>query len=296
MASTLSATAKFASARPRRRLLRWGLWAVLGYLGVLSLFLFLENFLLFHPHRAEDAWVAPPSPKVQDIELHAADGTRLHAWWYPREGSQGALLYCHGNAGNLSYRGGAVAAFVQALDVSVLIFDYPGFGRSDGKPSEQGCYAAGDAAYDWLSERVPPANIILYGKSLGGGVATELARRRPHRALVLAKTFTSVPNLAQEMYPFLPCQWMVRNRFDSISKIGQCTRPVFIAHGDCDGLIPCSHGEKLFAAANEPKQFLYMPGCDHNDKLSADFLPSLRQFLATHAPLGDATAISVPRN
>src|SRR5262249_28138161 len=158
-----------------------------------------------------------------------------------------------------------VAALSQELNVSVLIFDYPGFGRSEGKPSEPGCYAAADTAYDWLSERVPPAQIILYGKSLGGGVAVELARRRPHRALGLVKTSTSWQTRAQKMSPSLPCHWLVRNRFESINKISQCTRPVFVAHGDCDSLIPCSHGEKLYAAANEPKQFLYMPGCDHND-------------------------------
>jgi fermentation-respiration switch protein FrsA (DUF1100 family) len=272
-----------------------GITAVICYLGLVIVLLFLENFFLYHPLTAQNSWVEPPDPQVQDIELKSADGSRIHAWWYPREGAQGALLYCHGNAGNLSHRGGMVVGLSRGLGVSVLIFDYPGFGRSDGKPSEASCYAAADSAYDWLKERVPPANIILFGKSLGGGVAVELARRRPHRVLVLAKTFTSVPDIAQETFPFLPCQRLVRNRFESIDKIGQCTRPVFIAHGDCDSLIPCSHGEKLFAAANEPKQFLYMPGCDHNDPFSPDFLPKLREFLAAHAPLDETTTAS-PRN
>lgn len=293
--STLTANPKSANALPRcRGLLRFGMVVAGCYLGVVIVFLFLENTLLFHPYRDTDYWNAPPNPKVQDLELPSTDGTRLHAWWYPCDGAHGALLYCHGNAGNLSGRAKAIDNIVQKLGVSVLIFDYPGFGRSEGKPSEAGCYTAGDAAYDWLSERVPPANIILYGKSLGGGVAVELARRRPHRALVLVKTFTSVPNLAQELYPFLPCHWMVRNRFESINKITQCTRPVFVAHGDCDSLIPCSHGEKLFAAANEPKEFLYMSGCDHNDPLSSDCLPKLLQFLETHAPLPEAAPL--PRN
>lgn len=294
MSSTLPATSASVSAWPLRRLMKFGLTAVFCYLGLLIVLLLIENSFLYHPYTAHDSWKEPPSPHVQDIELHDDAGTRLHAWWYPREGAQGALLYCHGNAGNLSHRGGMVVGLGTALGVSVLIFDYPGFGRSEGKPSERGCYAAGDAAYDWLSERVKPANIILFGKSLGGGVAVELAQRRPHRALILSKTFTSVPDIAQEKFPFLPCHWLVRNRFENINKIGKCTRPVFIAHGDCDSLIPCAHGEKLFAAANEPKQFLYMPGCDHNDPFSSDFLPKLRQFLETHAHLEEAASAPLP--
>src|SRR5207248_5963463 len=132
----------------------------------------------------------------------------------------------------------------QQLEMPVLIFDYPGYGRSEGSPSEAGCYAAAEAAYAWLvqTQQVPPGQIILYGGSLGGGVAVELARRQPHRALILVSTFTSIPDMAQQLYPWLPARWLVRNRFDSLAKIGQCTQPVFIAHGTADGLLPYTQG------------------------------------------------------
>src|SRR5262249_58324820 len=172
------------------------------------------------------------------------------------------LLYCHGNAGNLSHRAGAVAALQKLLGVPILIFDYPGYGKSAGRPTEAGCCAAAEAAYDWLTgtQKVPPERLLLYGGSLGGGVAVDLASRRPYGALILMKTFTSMPDVGQSLYPWLPVRWLMRNRFNSLEKIGSCRQPVFIAHGTTDGLIPFAQGERLFAAANEPKRFFAMPG------------------------------------
>jgi fermentation-respiration switch protein FrsA (DUF1100 family) len=192
------------------------------------------------------------------------------------------VLYCHGNAGNLSHRASAITSWQKELGQSVLIFDYPGFGRSEGKPDEAGCYAAANAAYDWLTQvqKVPPERILLYGGSLGGGVAVDLASRQPHRALVLVKTFTSIPDVAQSVYPWLPARWLVRSRFDNLEKIRQCTQPVFIAHGTADRLVPFAQGERLFAAANEPKRFLAMPGIDHNSGVTPAFYSTLRDFLA----------------
>jgi fermentation-respiration switch protein FrsA (DUF1100 family) len=247
--------------------------------------MFLENRLLFYPIRASADWEAPPNARVQDVYLQTAADVRIHAWWCPVaywEPAQGALLYCHGNAGNLSYRAGSVSRWQKELGQSVLIFDYPGFGQSEGRPDEAGCYAAANAAYDWLTQaqEVPPERILLYGGSLGGGVAVELASHRPHRALILAKTFTSIPDAAQSVYPWLPARWLVRSRFDNLAKIRQCSKPVFIAHGTADQLIPFTQGERLFAAANEPKQFLAMRGVEHNGGLSGEFYSALRDFLA----------------
>lgn len=263
--------------------------ALICYCGVVILLLFLENFLTFHPTRASQKWMPPPVPEVHDVEFTTADGVRLHGWWLLQPGAKGALLYSHGNAGNLSYRGPAMVELAQALGQSVLIYDYPGYGRSEGRPTERNCYAAGDAAYDWLvqSAGVAPPNVILYGKSLGGGVAVELATRRPHRALILIKTFASLPDLGQELYFWLPARWFMRNRFDNLAKIGQCQRPVFIAHGDCDGLIGYHHAERLFAAANEPKRLMCLPGCAHNAYLPDDCLKEMNAFLRQYAPVGD---------
>lgn len=247
--------------------------------------LLLENWLLYYPVRATQDWQPPPNARVQDLFLETADGVRIHAWWCPTpdwQPEQGAMLYCHGNAGNLSHRAGTIARWQQHLEMAVLIFDYPGYGQSEGSPSEAGCYAAAEAAYDWLTQtqHVPPERILLYGGSLGGGVAVELAHRRPHRALVLVSAFTSIPDMAQQLYPWLPARWLVRNRFENLAKIGQCTQPAFIAHGSADGLVPYAQGERLFAAASEPKQFFCLEGCGHNDAPTADFYAACRAFLA----------------
>jgi len=242
----------------------------------------LETSLLFHPIKASEGWLAPPADlPVEDVCLHAADGNRIHAWWLARSGSQGAILFCHGNGGNLSYWRPTMAAFVNMLGQSVLIFDYPGYGRSEGKPSEPGCYAAADAAYDWLvqAKRKRPELITLFGESLGGGVATDLAARKPHRALVLTKTFTSVPDMAKKSPLTSASASLVRNQFDNLDKIGRCSGPIFIAHGDRDRLIPLSQGQKIFRAAPQPKQFFLLQGCDHNDPYPADFYTALAKFL-----------------
>jgi fermentation-respiration switch protein FrsA (DUF1100 family) len=240
----------------------------------------LENSLVYHPTTAAEHWVPPPAAGIQDVEL-SAGGTAIHGWWYPHAKADGALLFLHGNAGNLSHRGGSVVRLHDRLGVSVLIIDYPGYGKSGGSPSEAGCYAAADAAYDWLTKerRVPPERLLLYGASLGGGVAVELASRREHRALILTRTFTSMPDVGAGLYPWLPVRLLMRNRFESLAKIGGCRRPVFIAHGTADTLIPFRHGERLYRAANEPKKLFAMAGVDHNDDLPEAFFVELRTFL-----------------
>jgi len=266
----------------RRRALRWLVFALVCYVGVLLVLMALENRLVYHPATAEESWQPPPFSPVEDVSLRLPDGPTIHAWWCPCKGTDGTLLYCHGNAGNLSHRGPVILAIQQWLGQSVLIFDYPGYGRSDGQPTEAGCYAAADAAYDWLTQtrKAPADRLLLYGSSMGGGVAIDLASRRAHRALVLDKTFTSMPDVAQELYPWLPLRWLMHNRFDNLGKIGKCRRPVFISHGTTDDLIPTSQGERLFDAANEPKQFFRMEACGHNDPLPRQFFDALRQFLA----------------
>ena len=258
------------------------------YVGVVIVLSAMENWMLYHPIPASEDWIDPfiYNLKVQDVELHMADGTRLHAWWCPIENAtdnhaSGALLYCHGNAGNLSHRAYAISSWQHALHLPVLIFDYPGYGKSAGKPGEKQCYASADAAYDWLTQikGVPGDQIVIHGGSLGGGVAVDLASRRPYRALVLAKTFTSIPDVGQSIYPWLPVRWVMRNRFDNLAKIGQCRRPVFMAHGTADGLVPFSLAKKLYEAANEPKHFSILEGCDHNDALPPEMFLELRTFL-----------------
>jgi len=281
----------------RRRLLGLFLRFAAVYVGVIVVLLWFENAQLYHPVRDSQYWEPPPvDVKVEDVWLQDAAGTRLHGWWLPRPGSTTALLYCHGNAGNLSGRGNMAALLASSLDASVLLFDYPGYGKSDGQPSEAGCYAAGAAAYEWLTktQQVPAENIILFGKSLGGGVAADLAVQRPHRALVLVKSFTSVPDMAQHVFWFLPARWLVSNRYENLQKIARCPRPIFIAHGDRDRTIPLSQGQRLFEAAPEPKKFLLLAGSDHNDGFPPQFFTELAKFLKETAPLPAATSATNP--
>ncbi len=264
-----------------RRLLRLLALAACTYLGVILVLVFFENRLVYFPTSAQEDWPKEPlSPEIKDIHLTSADGIPIHAWWWPVADSTGAILYCHGNAGNLSSRGPTLEKIRALLGESVLIFDYPGYGKSGGKPNEQGCYQAADAAYDWLvGQHIDPEKIVIYGGSLGGGVAVDLASRKKHRALVLAKTFTSLPDVAQHLHPWLPVRWLMRNRFDNLGKIGRCTSPVFIVHGTADSLVPFEHGQRLFAAANEPKHFMPVDRGDHNDPLPEEVFQKLQTFL-----------------
>jgi pimeloyl-ACP methyl ester carboxylesterase len=246
-----------------------------------AVLLALEDSLVYMATPASSSWSEPRDLVKEDVELHSADGTRLHAWWCPVKDSRGAVLFCHGQQGNLSHRAWLVPR-LQRLGASVLIFDYPGFGRSEGSPSEAGCYAAADAAYDWLvdEQKVSPCEILIIGKSLGGGIACDLAARRPSRGLVLCMTFTSLPDVAQRLLPVVPASWLMRNRFNNLDKIGQCKGPVFIAHGTRDFKIPPSQAERLFEAAPGPKRYFAMEGLGHSRPCFTDeCLDEIRSFL-----------------
>src|SRR5947209_2751460 len=162
----------------------------------------------------------------------------------------------------------------------MLVFDYPGYGMSEGEPSEQGCYTAADSAYDWLlGKGYKPEQIVIYGESLGGGVAIDLASRRPHAALVLVNTFTSLPAVAQRAYPWVPAIPLMRNRFDSESKIGLCRSPIFITHGTADPMIPFSQSMRLFEKITAVKEHFARAGKNHTDPLGTEGLERIRQFL-----------------
>jgi fermentation-respiration switch protein FrsA (DUF1100 family) len=275
----------------RGRLVRVLLLLLGVYLAMIVFLLLMEDRLLYSAHN-ETQWLEPPAGlAVADVNLSLADGTPIHAWWAAPAGWQpgrGAVLFCHGNGGNLSYRRDVFAPWQQRLGLAVLVFDYPGYGRSGGSPSEAGCYAAGDAALDWLTrvQGVPARRVILYGGSLGAAVATDLATRNLCRALFLVAPFTSFPDVAQREVPFLPGRWLVHNRFDNLAKIASCRLPVFIAHDPADRLIPISQGLRLFAAATGPKEFFTMSGVGHNDQPCRDVYAALRRFLADNELAG----------
>lgn len=271
--------------KPRRRgrvALRWLVLFAVLYLVVVAVFKFYENSLVYPRMTAADGFRPPPAA-VDDVTVTAADGTPIHGWWLPPESGEAtrAVLLCHGNGANLSYRGELMLALRRQLGCGVFQFDYPGYGKSGGEPSEAGCYAAADAAFGWLTgvKGVPADQVIVYGESLGGGVAVDLVSRNDCRAVVLVSSFTSLPAAAKSRFWFLPCHWMMSNRFDSLSKLGRITRPVFIAHGTIDRTVPFGQGEELFRLANEPKRFVRRDGRGHNDPIEPEVLRELAEFV-----------------
>jgi fermentation-respiration switch protein FrsA (DUF1100 family) len=195
------------------------------------------------------------------------DDTRIHAWYLPPpEGGVYTVLVCHGNAGNISGRLDRALLLQRELSASVLLFDYRGFGRSEGSPDEEGTYRDALAAYRYLAEEreVDTRRIILFGESLGAAVAIELARRVPVAAVVLEAPFASIRAMARVAYPFLPTGW-VRTKYDNLAKIGELDVPLLILHGTRDDTVPFAQGEALFRAAREPKEFVAVEGAGHSD-------------------------------
>ncbi|HLD63367.1 MAG TPA: alpha/beta hydrolase, partial [Candidatus Peribacteraceae bacterium] len=223
--------------------------------------------LVFYPEVDREVAATPALAGLQyeDIHLKTVDGIGLHGWYIPAAQPRGTVLFLHGNAGNISHRLDSIEMF-HRLGYSTLIFDYRGYGNSGGKPTEQGTYRDAEAAWRYLTEQrhIPSCRIVLFGESLGGAVAAWLAAREKPAALVIASGFTSVPDLGQQLYPYLPVRWLARIRYDTREYLRAVTAPVLIAHSPEDDIIPFEHGRALFAAANPPKQFLELAG-GHND-------------------------------
>jgi len=268
----------------RRRLLRWLVLFGVVYAVLVLVLMFFERSLIFHPTTERQRWTAPADVgSVEDVWLTLPDGIRVHAWHCSRTDASWHVLYCHGNAGNLSDRQPLIRALQQFCNASVFIFDYPGYGKSNGRPTEASCYAAGRTAYRWLREekRIPPTRLILYGESLGAAVATELAANSPHAALVLVSPFTSIPDMAQAVFPFLPARWLVRTRFDNQARIKGYYGPMLIVHGTADEVVPFEQGRILFnSCPSSAKQFLPIAGGDHNSLPLAAVFQGVHQFLA----------------
>ena len=239
-----------------------------------------EESLVYQPRHFPDGdWTIPQG--AEDAWFESSTGGKLHGWFASPEKPRAVVLFLHGTTGNVTYFKNHIRLFQEKLNVAVLCFDYRGYGRSDGRPSETGVTDDARAARKWLASRcgIPEHDVILVGHSLGGGIATDLAAKDGARGLVLWNTFTSLPDVAKSLFPILPARTLMKNRLDSLSKIGDYHGPLLITHGDADIVIPYEQGEMLFAAANEPKHFVGVPRGGHNDPPSPEFMLALDQFL-----------------
>lgn len=232
----------------------------------------LDGYLIFFPSENITRTPSDAGLPYEDVWFTASDGTSLHGWFIPGDGvSNKTLIWFHGNAGNISDRLDNLTLMRHRIGANIFIFDYRGYGHSKGKPSEQGLYLDGEAALDYLiSERdVEPHNLVLFGRSLGCAVAVEMAMRRPHAGLILESPFTSVSAMAQRLYPLiapiLPVRWLVKSRFDTLSKMERVQSPVLVMHGNNDQMVPISMGKQIFEAANEPRHFYAIEGAGHNN-------------------------------
>ncbi len=237
--------------------------------GVLIFILFyaqIENFFVFHPQADFDVTPEPMHLTYESVNFTSGDGTKLHGWYFPPPGASPVILFCHGNAGNISHRLENIRELL-SLGFGVFIFDYRGYGKSGGRPSREGLYADGLAAYDYLVKNrgISPKRIVLFGRSLGAAVAMEIAAKKEVGRVILESAFTSTKGLARTMplfallSPFLPAH------YNNLEKIKGVTVPKLIIHGNRDEIIPFHMGRELFEAAPEPKSFYTVEGAGHND-------------------------------
>lgn len=237
------------------------------YVAAAALMFFAQDGLLFLPGIPGREIAATPAAvglPYEEIVLTTEDGVSLSAWWVPAAPARATLVHFHGNAGNIGDRLELLQVF-HALGLNVLLFDYRGYGKSTGSPSEDGVYRDAQAVWRHLTRErgLAPGQIVLHGQSLGGAVACWLAAREHPAALILESSFTSVPDLAAELYPWLPVRLLARLRFNTRECLERVTAPVLVIHSRDDEIIPYAHGQRLFEAAREPKRMLELRG-DHN--------------------------------
>ncbi len=242
----------------------------------------LGDRLVYFPSRELDGG----TPQVvglayEDVALLAADGVRLHAWWVPAPASRTTLLFLHGNGGNISHRL-LKLTMLNELDASVLLLDYRGYGRSAGTPNEAGTYADALAGYEWLRSRgVPAASIVVYGESLGGPIAVDLAARRPIGKLVLESAPSSIAAVGRYHYPWVPVDWFLTYRYDALARLPRISAPLLILHSRGDEIVPFAMAEALYAAAPGEKRLVELAG-GHNDAFAVAaplYQAALRDFL-----------------
>ncbi len=276
-----------------RTFLQLGLLFLFGYGALLTYVYFFQSRLVYFPNIVGTLQTTPADIGLayEEIRFKAADGVRLHGWYVPALADRGVVLFLHGNAGNITHRLDSIALF-HRLGLSVFIFDYRGYGQSEGSTNEEGTYADAEAAWSYLVDerQIGPQRIVVFGRSLGASIATWLASRKLPAALIAESAFTSAPDLAAKYYWFLPVRALSRFSYDTKSYMERVSCPVLIVHSAEDEIIPVEHGRELFATAAEPKKFVELHG-GHNDAFfisQAVYTEALDAFLTRFAPARDS--------
>lgn len=249
--------------------IKWSFLLIIITLGIASYYIFypkIENFFVFFPNSDFDAIPEDYNLQYKEIEFYSLDGERLHGWFFQGKSTEPTILFCHGNAGNISHRLDNIRLLLKG-NFQLFIFDYRGYGKSTGRPSEKGIYQDGLAAYDYLLEKegIPASKIILFGRSLGVAVAIETALRRKAGSIIVESGFTSVREMAKEMGVFKVISPIIPPNYNNLEKIAMLTIPKLIIHGDNDEIVPFSMGRSLYESANDPKYFYWIKGAGHND-------------------------------
>ena len=246
----------------------------------------LQERLMYHPTAGLATTPGHHELLFEPVTLNTSDGETLSGWWLPAMRERAVLLFLHGNAGNMSDRIESLKVF-NRLGFSVLIFDYRGFGNSTGTPTEYGLYEDAETAWRYLtaSRRIDPMRIVVFGRSLGGGVATHLVQRHSSRLLILESVFTSIHELTTHHYPFLPVRWLMKDKFNSISRIHMHqAAALLVVHSPDDEIVPYAHGQELYAAARGNKDLLTISGRHNNGFLVTGdkYVEAIDAFLDQH--------------
>ncbi len=245
-------------------------WSILGillavYAGLCVMLFVMQSRILYQPYREYAYMPKDVGLDYEAVTLETSDGHSITGWYIPAEGGQWTVLFCHGNAGNISHRLDTLELFYE-LGLNCLIVDYRGYGQSSGKPTEQGTLLDIKAGWNWLvgKKNQSPDRIILFGRSLGGSVAAIVAKEVDPAAVVLESSFTSFVDVGRHYYPFLPVRWFARFDYNTLDAVKQLQCPVFVVHSPEDEIVPYQFGRQLYEAANEPKLFRELKG-GHNE-------------------------------